>query len=261
MSTDVDSKPDGTQAIRRAAAMLRKIARGPKDGVSLREVSESLDLSRSTTHRILKCLLEERLVEHGPEGATSRYVIGSLAFELGLVATNRLRQVETWRAAVDRCNRLTGATTYLMGRTGNESICLYAAEGSSVVRVIPVTVGQRRPLGVGAGATALLAAAADGDFERVLNSISGYLHQYCDLTTDDIRANVAAAKKSGFAESLGRIAPGVYGLGAAIPEGQSSSTLAISIAVHESMVTEAQKAAWKRELLDVTQSRGKHARP
>ncbi len=112
-----EMKPDGTQALRRATAMLRHIAHGPKDGMNLRDVSEAMGLTRSTAHRILKCLLDERLIED--VDGERRYVIGSLTFELGLAATSRQREVMRWRSTVEALSRRTGATTYLMGRSGH----------------------------------------------------------------------------------------------------------------------------------------------
>lgn len=248
------TKTDGTQAIRRAAAILRHVARGQRNGVSLREVSEAMHLSRSTAHRILKCLLDENLVDYSEDGG-HRYVIGSLAFELGLVAKNRQREVMEWRPTVDALCAATGATVHLMARTGNEAICLYKAEASSVVRVIPVEVGQRRPLGVGAGATALLAAAADDEVEHVLGVVGRVLDQYSSLTVEQIRENVAAARATGFAESRGKVAKGVYGLAMAVPENHGPVTLAISLAAHESIVDDDVIASWKRQIAAAIRSR------
>jgi len=244
--SDNEPKPEGTQAIRRAAAILRHIARGPKTGMSLRDVSEAMDLSRSTTHRILKCLLDEELIDYSQD--SRRYVIGSLTFELGLAAASPEREIMRWRPVIDGLSRSTGATAYLIGRSGNEAVCLYKAEGSSVVRVIPVEVGQRRPLGVGAGATALLAATNEADCARVLNAVAPYLEQYSRLTVEQIRRNVDAARATGFAESRSFVAAGVYGLGAAIPAGKGPATLAVSLAAHESIATPDRIAAWKREM-------------
>lgn len=243
---DSDKKPDGTQAIRRAAAILKHIARGPEHGMSLRDVSKAMNLSRSTAHRILRCLLDEKLIEHGDEAR--RYVIGSLTFELGLAATNRQHEVMRWRSAVDALSKSTGATVYLMGRSGNECVCLYKAEGSSVVRVIPVEVGQRRPLGVGAGATALLASTTDGDLDRVLSAIAPYLERYPAITVERIRHNVEAARKAGLAESRGLVVDGVYGLGITIPADHGPPMLALSLAAHQSIATDDRIALWKRSL-------------
>jgi DNA-binding IclR family transcriptional regulator len=238
------TKPDGTQAIRRAAAILRRLARGPRTGMNLREISEAMDLTRSTAHRMLKCLLDERLVDHVQ--GTRRYVIGGLTFELGLAATNHQVEVMKWRPAVEELSRQTEATIYLMGRSGNDAVCLFKCEGSAVVRVIPVEVGQRRPLGVGAGATALLAATGEADVERVLEAIAPGLDRYTSLTLEQIRRNAEAARRGGFAESRGTVAKGVYGLGAAVPNGHGPATLALSLAAHESLATAERIAAWKR---------------
>ena len=242
--SEIETKPDGTQAIRRASAMLRQIAHGPGGGMSLREVSEAMGLTRSTAHRILKCLLDERLIEY--IDTERRYVIGSLTFELGLAATGRQREIMQWRPAVDMLSQKTGATVFLMGRSGNESVCLCKSEGSSVVRVFPVEVGQRRPLGVGAGATALLAATTPGDAERVLEAIAGHLAQYPALSVDRIRQHVEDARRNGYAESRSTVAGGVYGLGMPIPTKHGPATLALSLAVHESLAGDEQIAAMKR---------------
>jgi DNA-binding IclR family transcriptional regulator len=242
-----ETKPDGTQAIRRAAAILRQLAHGPKDGMTLREVSEAMDLTRSTAHRILKCLADEGLIEQA-HGAR-RYVMGRLAFELGLAATARQFEVMQWRPTVEALSRQTGATVYLMGRSGHESVCLFKSEGSAVVRVFPVEIGQRRPLGVGAGATALLAATSATDAERVLETIAPGLGEYPAVTLARIRANVEAARRTGFAESHGMVAEEVYGLGIAVPHKGDTASLALSLAAHQSQATPDAIAAWKRSLL------------
>lgn len=245
-------KREGTQAIRRAAAILKSIARGPKSGMTLRDVSDAMELSRSTTHRILKCLLDERVVDYSER--SRRYVIGDLTFELGLAATSHQREIVQWRPTIDAIASSTGATVYLMGRSGNESVCLCKAEGSSVVRVIPVEVGQRRPLGVGAGATALLAAASDEDCESVLSAIAPSLEAYPRLTIDLIRRNIEAARGTGFAESRGSVVEGVYGLGVTIPASSGPAVLAVSLAAHESVTTAEAIASWKRQVVKLVKA-------
>lgn len=244
-----EPKQDGTQAIRRAAAVLRHAARGADAGVSLRQVSDGTGLSRSTAHRIVKCLMDERLLEY--DEASRRYVIGGLVFELGLSAATRQREILQWRPLVDKLARLCSATAYLIGRSGHESVCLYKAEGASVLRAIPVEVGQRRPLGVGAAATALLAATTDADAERVLAAIEPYLKEFPRLNTNQIRRNLEDTRRTGLTESRSFVAEGVFGLGMALPNGSGPATLAVSIAVHNALATDENIATWKRHFLDL----------
>jgi DNA-binding IclR family transcriptional regulator len=120
---------DGTQAIRRATAILKAIARATPHGASLAEISKSEGLPRSTAHRMLKCLMDEGLVDH-PDGSL-RYQMGALVYELGLAAPRTALEVARWRDAVDAVARRTGVTSYLMRRTGMEAVCLVKAEGHS----------------------------------------------------------------------------------------------------------------------------------
>lgn len=239
-----EPKQEGTQAIRRAATVLRYVATGASNGVNLRQVSDATGLSRSTAHRIVKCLMEERLLDYDDD--SRRYVIGGLVSELGLAAASRQHEIVRWRPLVDKLARQCGTTAYLIGRSGHETVCLYKAEGSSVLRAIPVEVGQRRPLGVGAAATALLAATSDADIERVLAAIAPHLHEYSKLTIDQIRRHVEETRRTGLTESKGYVAEGVYGLGMALPTGPGPATMAVSVAAHHSLATEENIAVWKR---------------
>jgi DNA-binding IclR family transcriptional regulator len=239
---------DGTQAIRRAAAILKTIAKANSSGLSLADVSESETLPRSTAHRILKCLVDEGFVEHNTE--SRRYQIGGLSYELGLAVSSGALEVATWRDAVDSVARRTGVTAYLMRRSGLEAACLLKAEGMSVVRVIPVEVGQRRLLGVGAGATALLAALEPDTCERFIDAIAPSLRHHPRITPTVLRDGVAAARASGFAISREKVELGVFGMGMAIPARDPTAvpSLALSIAAHVSLVTDEKVAAWKRIL-------------
>jgi DNA-binding IclR family transcriptional regulator len=235
---------EGTQAIRRAAAMLRCIARADAaEGATLPRIAAELDLPRSTAHRILKCLTEEGLAAYDP--ASRRYQIGPLGHELGLAVSDQVLDLVPGIAAADRVARRSNVTTYLMRRSGIEAVCLHKAEGRGMIRAIPVEVGQRRFLGVGAGATALLAGLDDAEVARILPAIAPELTRYHNLTTEAIARAVAEARATGFAESRGRAYASIYGLARAVPAAQGAPVLALSIAVHMSEVNEDRIAVWK----------------
>ena len=223
-----ESNTDGTQAVRRAAAILRRLGKGGTQGVGLAEITQALHLPRSTTHRILKCLVEEGLVRHDTE--RRRYFAGQLTYELGLTATASAVELAKWRVAVDRVSQRTGVTAYLMSRSGVEATCLLKTEGNSVIRVIPVEVGQRRFLGIGAGATALLAALDPETREQIIRAVGPYLPVYSSLTEDKVREIVAETLKLGYTVSRGNVVRDVVGIGMAIPNGDAAPHLALSIA-------------------------------
>lgn len=235
---------DGTQAIRRAAAILQRIAHVTGDKpANLRSLSEAVDLPRSTAHRMLKALTETGLVHY--DARTRRYEIGMLSYELGLAVTDNVLKLAPWAATVDRIAQRANVTTYLMRRSGMEAVCVHKTEGRTVIRVIPVEVGQRRYLGVGAGATALLAGLQDDTVERVIAAVTPELAGYADLSPDVIRDAVAAARRSGYAESHGKAYAAIYGLGVGVSAHAAEPDIAISLAAHMPEVDAARVAQWK----------------
>ncbi len=238
----VEGNTDGTQAIRRAAAILRRLGQGGAQGASLADITQAVLLPRSTTHRILKCLVDEGLVRHDTE--RRRYLVGQLTHELGLTVTGSALEVARWRVAVDRIAQRTGVTAYLLSRSGIEAVCVLKTEGNSVIRVIPVEVGQRRFLGVGAGATSLLAALDEDTREKIIRTITPYLPVYSTLTPDKIRELVAETHRIGYTVSRGNVARDVVGIGMAVPDPDGTPHLALSVAGLASQIDERGIGAW-----------------
>lgn len=236
----------GTQAIRRAAAVLRAIGKAGTEGVTLAEVARDRGLARSTAHRILRCLVEERLAaEPGPD---KRYRMGELVHELSLAPSASMLEVAHWRPVIASIARRTGATAYLMRRSGVEAVCLAKADSQALMRFVPVEVGQRRLLGVGAGATVLLAALDKEHCEQVIGLIEPGLRAYPRLAPASLRNAVRLARKNGFSISQGTVATDGFGMALAVPSVSGPAYLALSIAAHASIVTESVIAEWKRIL-------------
>ena len=252
----VAANTDGTQAIRRAASILKAIAKANAQGISLADISRAENLPRSTAHRILKCLVEEGFVEHAAN--SRRYQMGGLTYELGLAVSRGVLEIARWRDVIDSVARRTGVTSYLMRRSGVEAVCLVKAEGTSVVRVIPVEVGQRRLLGVGAGATALLAALDAETSDRVIETITPGLRNHPRITVEGLREAVKAVRATGFALSQGKVVEESFGMGLIVPDAHATPSLAVSIAAHMSVVSEANIAKWKRILAEEVQAAVAH---
>lgn len=239
-----EANADGTQAIRRAAAILRRIGQGNAQGVGLSAITDTVKLPRSTTHRILKCLVEEGLVRHDQD--KRRYMVGRLTYELALAVTPDTLDIGRWRVAVDRVAQRTGVTSYLLSRSGMEATCLLKTDGNAVIRVIPVEVGQRRLLGVGAGSTALLAALEPQACENIIRAIAPHLPSYSGLTEATVREIVAETRATGFAVSRSNVVRDAIGIGMAIPSSEGSPTLALSIAGLASQADDQVIERWKQ---------------
>ena len=233
----------GAQAIRRAIEVVRTVAQIQRSGASLTRVARASGLSTSTSHRILRSLTEERLLRYD-DGAKS-YHVGPLAFELGLAAEGDVRTI--WRETVERIARETRLTTYLMARSGNEAVCLVCVQGSTALRAVPMDVGQRLPLGIGAGSLAILATLEDDDMHGVIAGQGARrdLFPGSSAKPEQILKRVALARQRGFSVSCGTVALGVVGVGMAIAPDREFSQLAISVsAVADTIeLAEAQRLA------------------
>lgn len=219
----------GAQAIRRAMDVVRAVAQFQRAGASLSRVAKVTGLSASTAHRILRTLTEERMLRH--DEATRRYKLGLLAFELGL-ATQAESQVQAhWRETIEEIARQTRLTTYLMARSECDAVCLVCAQGSTAIRAMPVEVGQRLPLGIGAGSLAILATLEDGEIEAVMAANAASLQQFPGGSgrAATILERVREARLAGYAISSSSVAEGLVGVGMSVPQRGGLLHLAISV--------------------------------
>ncbi|RJG06785.1 IclR family transcriptional regulator [Noviherbaspirillum cavernae] len=218
----------GTQSIERAAQLLRLVAAHQRDGVRLTQLADLAQLDVSTTYRILKCLVEEGLIEQRmPDKA---YALGLLSFEIGLAAMQRSPLLERAIPAMKAIAAETGDTVYLVVRSGDEAVCLHREEGSFPIKALMLEVGGRRALGVGAGGLHLLSSLADDEIEQVCARNRAAIAQFRGLSIAELRDMVRDTRERGYGVSRDRLTEGVSGIGVAIPNPDGTPYAAISVA-------------------------------
>ena len=72
----------GTQSVERTVAILKELATYGSKGARVSVLAASLGLEYPTAHRIIRCLVSQRMVEK--DHANLRYSLGPLVYELGL---------------------------------------------------------------------------------------------------------------------------------------------------------------------------------
>lgn len=220
---------DGAQSIDRAIAMLRLIARHGVTGATASELAKLAELSPSTARRILKCLLENKMAMRTDQGR--RYVIGDLVGELALVSPNKARLLNRWRPVIEKVADATRATTYLVMRSDFDTVVLDGADGRAYLRAVPYEIGQRYPLGIGAGSVAILASYEPEQVDEILAANASHYRSYDEGTPERIRGLVNSARSNGYAfTSKARRMPGVCGLAVSVPNPRGPSMLAVSVA-------------------------------
>jgi DNA-binding IclR family transcriptional regulator len=253
-----DRSGDTVQSVKRALDILRILSYSSSSaGMRFSDLQAQSGLSKGTLHRFLKTLSAEGFVE---QGAGSRvYYLGLEFLSMGERAAQRLDIQALARPSLERLAQVTGDTTMLTIRSGLDAVCIDRQTGTFPVKVLTQNVGTRRPLGVGSGSLALLAAFDDAEVENVLRRNAGRLEVYPSLSVDKLRTLVQQTRQRGYALNTGHLLKGMYGVGVSIYLAHQP-VAALSIAAHYGrMDPERRKfifAELKREAEKITRELG-----
>lgn len=189
-----DAAPQGALGTVRIAALLRIVAAHNAEGMKLNEIARLAGLEQSTAHRIVTALHNVGFLAREENGR--RYHLGPLLFELFTTAFPHFNPVEICEPAMAALASRMGDTVYLSVRNGLESLCVARREGSFPIRTCTVEVGQRRPLGVGAGSLAILSALPDTEARLIIEQCGPRYSDY-GLTAEAVADGIARMRKAG----------------------------------------------------------------
>ena len=222
--------------IHRANMLLRLLATAGKRGLALTEMSARCALPHPTVHRLLKQLHGEGLVVQ--HGESRRYLLGPVAYELGLAAAEIFDLRHVCRPALERISAETEDTSYFVMRSGFDAVCIDRVEGSYPIRTITLEVGSRRPLGVGAGGLAILAACKDDERARILNEIAPQLPSFGKLDVTLQQEAIARVRELGYALVKNRVTLGVTAVGLPFHDSMRRPIGAISVGAVDARMRE-----------------------
>ncbi len=216
--------------------MLRALADGHSEGSRLARVAEATGLGKSTVLRLLKALIEVGYVEFDDKSKV--YRLGYELFLLGQSA-RRFHIIELARPGLDRLAEDTGDTVFLSVREGSEAHCIDRRTGSFPIRSLTLNVGDRRPLGVGAGALALLAFQNDQEIDRIIASGRADRQTFARFDDASLRAMIDQSRQRGHAWNDGLIVTAMNAVGVPVMDAEGRVAAALSIAaIHERMAPE-----------------------
>ena len=250
-TSPASGKLSGTQSIERALSLLREIAAHNRTGSRLLDLATRTGLQRPTVHRMLKCLAAEAMVQQDAD--THRYFLGPMVFELGLTAGPRFNLREICHPALTRIAEATGDTVFLTQRSGLDAVCLDRHEGAFPIKTFTLEIGMRRPLGVGIGSVAILAALPDEDIRHIIASNAPRLPEY-GLTPNSLLAQVKKAQKLGYAVRETPSLAGVRSIGQALRNRSGVPFAALSVSAISSRMNEKRVAELAALLKNETRS-------
>lgn len=198
----------GTQSLARGINLMRMIAARPQFGWRLSDLAAACQQDKATVHRMLACMVEQRLVEQ--RASDRHYLPGPLMYELGLALPDRTgfqRFAETSLLAFAR--RMAGIALLLL-RSGNEYVCSVRA-GTLPLPGLMVYAGTRRPLFTSVGGVAILQTLPPEEARAVLlDNVAQEVGKRGSHRLEALRKMRERSDRHGFGVNLGDVVPGVH---------------------------------------------------
>jgi DNA-binding IclR family transcriptional regulator len=156
--------PYQVQVIDRALSILEMLsAQGPDLGLG--EISDKLQLHKSTVHRLIMVLERHKLVERS--SVNGHYRLGLKLFELGTRAVAQLNLRERARPFLERLVLETSETVHLCVLDDAEVVYLDKVEPERSVRMA-TSVGRRNPAHCTAVGKAMMAYLPQAQVESII---------------------------------------------------------------------------------------------
>ncbi len=213
-------------SVQKACRILGALADMPRR--RLTEIAAYASLNKVTTLRILEVLGREGYVRR--DEVTKTYSLGDQALVLAAAARNVDDLRTRTRPALVRLARLSEDTVILSIRNGAESVCIDRETGIFPIRAAYIDIGARRPLGVGAGALALLAWLSDEEIEALLPQVAPRLGAYPRYSLASIRTSIERARAQGYTLVLDQVVDKMGAIGVPVIGLDGRPVAALSIA-------------------------------
>ncbi len=225
-----DRETPGAQTLRRGLSILKLLARYQvSGGLGVSEIARKLELSKATTVRLTRTLMDEQFVSQNT--ATRRYELGPESFAVGLAAEPNYALQRIAAPALRAVALETGDFVFFSVRHGLEAICLSRESGDLPYPQASLRVGDRHPLGLGAGGLAILAAMPQEEAEAVLKiNAPEIVRRYPNMTFETVRKMLQQTREQGYAVIPGILAPGFWGIGVPVlrPDGQPVAAIVLN---------------------------------
>ncbi|MCA6126152.1 IclR family transcriptional regulator [Bradyrhizobium sp. WSM 1704] len=218
-------QPDKFNAIQKVCAVLRVLAQ--RSPLRLTDIADATSLNKATTLRILNSLIEEGFVSRVSGAKT--YELGQEARVMAVGARRSVDIAELAQPSLLRLSERSADTALLSVRSGVEALYLARSVGSNPLQPNYLQIGSRRPLGVGAGALALLVWLPDAEIEAVIEVIVPRLAKSPRITPKFLREKIISARKAGHTVLIDAAFPGMGGVGVPVRDETGEVVAALSI--------------------------------
>lgn len=192
------------------------------------ELSRQLDLSTSTTHRLLTTLAEQHLVEQDAE--TGRYRLGLAVYDLVAASSAGYDLTEAVLPPMTMLRNRTGETTHLAVLDGREVVYVERLQSMHSLRLF-LEVGRRNFAHRTSTGKVLLAYLEPAVLDRTLEGWELQARTPYTVTDPDLlRKELSRIREQGWALNTEEAELGVISVGAPVRDGSGQVMAALSVA-------------------------------
>ena len=230
MASEADRQIAGrytVQSVARALRLVEIVAAGPPGGLSLSELSRTLETSKSSTLALARTLVAFGYLRDAHPGPG--YTLGTGLIRLGDIAGRQLPLGVMCRPVIESLSRDTRLTSRVAISDDGYPVFVDRVDGPGSVR-FHTPLGQRELPYASAAGKAIL-SAMDEDGIRRMCAGTGLAARTAHTITDvgALLDNLAVARRLGFAVDDEEDAEGVFGVAAAFFGHDGSCAGAISV--------------------------------
>tara|TARA_R110000787_G_scaffold16622_38_gene51232 strand:- start:7155 stop:8021 length:867 start_codon:yes stop_codon:yes gene_type:complete len=223
------------QSVTRAISILNALS-VEENGLTLTELSHTVSLAPSTTHRLLTTLQQERFVRFDDQ--RSVWLVGLQAFAVGNAFVRSRELISMVRPYMRRLMEESGETTNLAVEDREEAVYLAQVECREMMRAF-AKPGARVPMTSSAVGKAMLAARPDDQVARLLNRVGLQKVTGSSIATPAaLKAELAQARELGYAIDDEEHAVGLRCVAAALFNEHGDPIAAVSVSGPAARVTD-----------------------
>ena len=206
-------------------------------GLLLKDLSISVSLHVSTTHRLLAALVSRGYVQKNIE--TGKYRLTARLFEVGSRAIGGMNLVSISRPYLERLAAETGETVHLVARDGDEVVYLYKEDRRESLIHMASFVGLRSPMYCTAVGKSILSRLSEEEVRSIWNRTIIKPHTQNTIVDYDVfLKHLDGIRKLGWAIDNEENELGVLCIGAPIIDFTNAPIGAISVSAPVARMTQ-----------------------
>ena len=206
-----------------------------RENWSIDEISQVLDLPKSTSYRLVRSLQERGFLE---KAGASHYQLGIAFVQLSRVALNSNRDIRLMAfPSMKRIAEAVRESVSLMRLMNRQVVCIESIEGQYALRV-SIQQGRIQPIHAGASSRVLLAHLPEESWERQLEFPLQHFTENTISEFDALRENLYAVRRDGYAISHGEIDVGATAVAVPLMNNRDEVVAALSIEAPSTRMTD-----------------------